>query len=156
MKEYRGGFFTVSRPENWEAFPSQDGKSVTIAPRAGLVQGQDGQVAIGAAFMVNQKAWSSGRVDLQRDTDALIKEVVASNRDMRAERSSASRWNGEEVIVTRLIAPSPFKGETEVDTVMTLARNDGLVYIIMVTPQSAERDLQPAFDAMLRSLQLPR
>jgi len=154
--EYRGGFFTVSRPENWEAFPSQDGKSVTIAPRAGIVQDQGGQVAIGAGFLVNQRDASSGRVDLRRDTDALIKEIVASNRDMKLEQSSSSRWNGEEVIITRLTSPSPLKGETEIDTVMTFARSSGLVFIIMVTPQSAERDLQPAFDTMLRSLQLPR
>ena len=110
---------------------------------------------IGAGFLVNVYERRSGGVDLRRDTEELVRQLVSSNQDMRVESSRETRWNRERVILTRLASPSPFQGQGEVDTVMTMARKQGLVYVVMITPRNLERDLQPAFENMIRSLRVP-
>jgi hypothetical protein len=94
----------------------------------------------------------SGNVDLRRDTDALIQQIVSSNKDMRVERSQQARWNGQSAMVTRLEAPSPFEGQSEIDIVITVARPQGLFYLVMVTPQKLESGLQSTFTSVLRSM----
>ncbi len=155
FKSYRGGYFEVSHPENWEAFSSRNSNEVVIAPRAGVVEGREGRAMIGAGFLVSVYEPKSGGVDLRRDTEELVRQLVSSNQDMRVESSRETRWNRERVILTRLASPSPFQGQGEVDTVMTMARKQGLVYVVMITPRNLERDLQPAFENMIRSLRVP-
>jgi len=155
VKSYGGGYFEVSHPENWEVFSSRNSSEVLIAPRAGVVEGRDGQVSIGTGFLVNVYQPKSGSVNLERDTEELIRQMVSNNRDMRVESSRRTRWNRERVILTRLISPSPFQGQVEVDTIMTVARRQGLVYVVTIAPRNLERDLQSAFENMIRSLRVP-
>ncbi|MFH1604934.1 MAG: M48 family metallopeptidase [Pseudomonadota bacterium] len=155
FKSYSGGYFEVSHPENWEVFSSRNSNEVLIAPRAGIVEGRDGQVLIGAGFLVNVYQPKSGSVNLERDTEELIRQLVSNNRDMRVESSRRTRWNRQRVILTRLASPSPFQGQAEVDTVMTVARRQGLVYVVTIAPRNLERDLRSAFDSMMRSLRVP-
>ena len=155
VKGYRGGYFEISHPENWEPSANPNSKSVAFVPREGVIQGQDGQVAIGVGFIIDIHQPKSMPVNLRGDTEELVRQIISSNRDMRIDDSRESRWNGEQVILTRLLSPSPFQGQTEIDTVMTVARKDGLVYVIMITPQKLERQMQAPFESMLRSLRVP-
>ncbi|MBM3789993.1 MAG: hypothetical protein FJW35_06535, partial [Acidobacteria bacterium] len=146
-KMHDGGFYQVAYPDNWEVFPGQESGSATIAPRAALGRG-----AVGLGFLINVYRPQSGRADLQRDTDLLIRQIVSANPNMKVERSKRARWNGQTALVTRMTTASPFEGQTEIDTVLTVARPQGLLYVITVSPQNMERDLQPAFEEMLKSL----
>jgi len=152
FKSFEGSFYQVSHPDNWEVFEDRSTGSATIAPRAGIGRGADGRTSVGVGLLINVHSPRSGKADLKRDTDELIQQIVSSNQDMRVERSQQARWNGQRAIVTRLVAPSPFQGQTEIDTVVTVARPQGLFYVITVTPQELEGDLRPAFESMLRSM----
>jgi hypothetical protein len=39
-----------------------------------------------------------------------------------------------------------------VDQLVTVARPQGLWYLVFISPQSEARDIQPVFDQMLRSV----
>ncbi len=60
--------------------------------------------------------------------------------------------NGQPALITTLQSRSPFAGETEIDTVVTVERPEGLFFVVLIAPQSIARNLQSAFDAMLRSV----
>jgi hypothetical protein len=152
FKSYQGAFYRMSYPDNWEVFGDQETGKATFAPRAGIGSGSDGQTMIGVGILVDIYQPRSGRVDLQRDTDAFIRQIVESNRNMRIERSRQANWNGQSAMVTRLVAPSPFEGDTEIDTVVSVVRPQGLFCLILVSPQSMESDLQPTFESVLRSM----
>lgn len=151
-RSFKNNLYQLSYPENWEVFENRETGSATFAPRAGIGQGEDGSTAIALGLLINYHRPDSGSVDLRRDTDALIQQIVNSNKDMHLQRSQEARWNGRTVMVTRLEAPSPFEGQVEIDTVITLVRPQGLFYLIMVTPRNLEDDLQYAFEDILNSM----
>jgi Zn-dependent protease with chaperone function len=153
LRSFRNNLYQLSYPDNWEVFENRETGSATFAPRAGIGQDEDGSTAIALGFLIDYFKPDSGRVDLNRDTDALIQQIVNSNQDMRIQRSREARWNGQTVMVTRLEALSPFKGQIEIDTVITVARPQGLFYLVMVTPRNLEDDLESTFQSILRSMQ---
>lgn len=152
FRSFKNNLYELSYPDNWEVFENRNTGSATFAPRAGIGQGEDGSTAIALGLVVNYYRPNSGGVDLRRDTDALIQQIVNSNKDMRILRTQEARWNGRTVMVNRLEAPSPLRGQVEIDTVITLARPQGLFYLIMITPRNLEDDIQYTFEDILNSM----
>jgi Zn-dependent protease with chaperone function len=152
FKTFKGNLYQLSHPDNWEVFENADTGSATIAPRAGIGRDAEGHTLIALGLLIDYLKPRSGQVDLHRDTDALIQQIVNSNKDMRIKHSQEARWNGRQAVVTRLEAPSPLEGQVEIDTVITVARPQGLFYLIMITPQNLEADLQSTFQSILRSM----
>lgn len=152
LRSFKASLYQLSYPDNWEVFEDRDTGSATIAPRAGIGRDADGRTAIALGLLIDYYQPRSGKADLLRDTDALIQQIVNSNKDMRIESSREASWNGQSAVVTRLEAPSPFEGQVEVDIVITVARPQGLFYLAMVTPRNMESDLQPTFQSILRSM----
>ena len=75
LQEYRGQNFAISFPAEWQTSAGNNSSnSVTLAPREGAVQG-----AIGLGAVINYYRPSSGSVDLLRDTQALVKQLVSQN-----------------------------------------------------------------------------
>jgi hypothetical protein len=54
--------------------------------------------------------------------------------------------------MTTFLSPSPYQGETEVDTLLTVARPKGLFYAIFIAPQSRMSQVEATFQSMLRSV----
>jgi len=152
LRSFENNLYQLSYPDNWEVFENRETGSATIAPRAGLRRDAEGRNQIALGLLIDYYEPRSGKADLRRDTDALIQQVVSSNEGMRIESSREARWNGQPAVVTRLEAPSPLEGRVEVDIVITVARPQGLFYLVMVTPRDLESDLESAFQSILRSL----
>jgi Zn-dependent protease with chaperone function len=152
LRSFENNLYRLSYPDNWEVFEDRETGGATFAPRAGIGQGRDGSTAIALGLLVDYYKPGSGSVDLRRDTDTLIQQILSSHKDMRIQRSQEARWNGQTVMVTRLEAPSPFKGQVEIDTVITAARPQGLFFLVIVTPRNLEDDLESTFQNILRSL----
>jgi Zn-dependent protease with chaperone function len=153
LKDYETSYFRIRHPGNWQVYAGRQSAEVTIAPPEGVGQSADGQALIGMGVIVNLSRSPSGRVDLERDTDALLEQIVKNNPGARVERSERVTLRGQPAIRARLLGPSPFRGQTEIDTVITTARPQGLAYLILITPQSVERDLAPVYSGMLNSLE---
>ncbi|MDX2151980.1 MAG: M48 family metallopeptidase [Bryobacteraceae bacterium] len=156
FKEYRANDFSLRHPENWEAFGDQTSSSVTIAPRAGLRQGQNG-VQIGYGVIVSLHEPPQGRrVDLQRDTQDLIRQLQQSNQDMTPAREGARRTtvDGRQALITTLYSRSPFEGQREVDMLVTMALPERLLYLVFIGPEQDFSKLQGTYEEMLRSVRV--
>jgi beta-barrel assembly-enhancing protease len=157
LRTHQGQGFSVAYPDNWQVAGGQDTVEVTIAPQEGVIQSQDGNVAIGCGLILNIYQPERGQVNLQKETNELIRQFVQSNPGLQANSESRrSRVDGQEALVTSLSSPSPFQGETESDTLITVAAPQGLFYAILIAPASQTKNLDPAFQQMVQSIRFAR
>jgi hypothetical protein len=154
MRRYQSKEFSLSYPDNWEAFGDKESNMLTIAPRAALAQDQNGSVQVGLGLMVSYYFPQSQRPDLQRDTEDLIRQLQRENPGMDVSKQVPKRINvdGSSGLATTLFAESPYRGETEHDTLVTVARPEGLFYMIFISPSRTAGDLQNTFESVLRSV----
>jgi beta-barrel assembly-enhancing protease len=152
FREFRGGAFAISHPDNWEVFGDQGGVSVTIAPRSGLVQDRNGGVAVGYGLMASGFTPHSGNGNLSSDTQDLLGQLRQSNPAMQVSgRQSQTRLNGQPALVTTLMNQSPLGGR-EIDMLVTVQRPEGLLYFVFIAPEQDWKQMQPAYEQMLRSV----
>jgi predicted Zn-dependent protease len=153
VRSYRGQSFSLDYPDNWQVYGDQQANTVTIAPREGLVRGADGQVAVGYGLETSYYFPKSKGVDLDRDTLALIRQLRQANAGMRIGRDGrAIQVDGQPALLTTLYSTSPYRGEREVDALVTVVRPDGLFYMIFIAPRNEFDQIQGTFENVLRSV----
>jgi hypothetical protein len=107
--------------------------------------------------MINFTQPQSGKANLEQNTDQLIRQLLQSNPGMKiSEKNRRTKVGGQNALMTTLLSPSPYQGETEVDTLLTVARPNGLFSAIFVAPRSRMKNLEPTFQSMLRSLRFSK
>jgi hypothetical protein len=90
-------------------------------------------------------------------TDQLIRQLLQSNPGMKMnEKSRRTKVGGQNALMTTLLSPSAYQKETEVDTLLTVARPKGLFYAIFVAPQSRMKNLETTFQSMIHSLRFSK
>jgi hypothetical protein len=152
-RSHRGPNFQFNYPENWEVFGDPNSASVTIAPRSALVQDQQGNTQVAYGFITAYYFPQGGKANLQRDTAALLKQIVSGNPSMQQTGNAKSaKVAGRSVLVTPFESPSPYRGQKELDMILTVVNQDALFYTIFIAPDAEWKGAQPAFDAMLNSL----
>jgi hypothetical protein len=152
FKQFRGQVFAMDYPDNWEVFGDQNGVSVTIAPRSGLVQDSSGNVSVGYGVMVSGFTPMRDTANLRQDTSDLIAQLRRSNPAMQVAGNQRSiRLNGQPALVTTLYNQSPLGGQ-EVDMLVTVERPEGLLYMVFIAPQNDFRNVQSVFEHMLSSI----
>lgn len=147
-----GQNFSLQYPDNWKVFGDNQSNMLTIAPQEAIFQGSGGATQIGYGAMVSYYFPQGSNVDLKRDTQELIRQLAQGNTGMKASGSKNYRIDGNPALITTLYSQSPYRGEREVDSLVTVARPEGLFYIIFIAPESEWRDIQPAFEQMLGSV----
>ncbi len=156
LRHYQGREFSLSYPADWETYGYQDSAMVTIAPPEGLVKTPQGGTAIGFGVMMSYYfSQDDRRVDLNRDTQRLIAELQRSNPTLRVPRQRSRRITvgRQPALVHTLNSDSPYSGQTEIDMLVTVARPEGLFYMVFVAPQDHYRNVQSTFELMLQSVQ---
>jgi Peptidase family M48 len=157
FKKYEQSAFTVSYPANWEV--SGDAESgVTIAPRAGVTENA---IAYGAMINWFKPEAGRGAGTLDANTQRLIDSLRQANPGL------TSIGQGEDVRVNTVPAksiemagPSPIQDSSgralrEHDWLVTVQRPDGsLFYMVLIAPEQDFEALRPAFQKMVRSLQV--
>jgi len=155
-REHRGPDFVLNYPDNWEVFGDPNAESVTIAPRAGLVQDQQGQVHIGYGIMTSYYFPQKGKANLQRDTTALVKQLQTSGVRQTANPKSV-KVGGQNALLTPMESQSPFQqGQREIDMLLTIARGEALYYMVFIAPETEWATTQAAFDNVVASLKFTR
>jgi len=92
-------------------------------------------------------------VELQRDTEGLIGRLERSNSDMHAGREARSiQVGGEPALLSTLYSRSPYHDEREVDVLVTVARPQGLFYVVFIAPQSEFERAQGTFEKVVTSV----
>jgi len=145
------GDFSVERPNGWEAFGGAGASVVTIAPRNGLLRTAQGGVELGYGVVLSEFRPRYG-ADLRNATFELIDELQEMEPSLRM--SSAPRAvsvSGAQGFVTQLVGRSPYGG-SERDVVLTVARPQGVFYMVFVGPERGFNQLEPTFQRMLSSL----
>jgi len=153
LRWYRGQSFSLEYPDNWR--PSGDGRAnaVTITPPAGVIERPGGAALVGYGLEVDYYSPQTGSVDLNRDTQELIRRFRQNNPDMRIARDSRNvEVAGQPALLSTLNSRSPYRGEQEVDVLATVARPEGLFYVVFIAPQSRFDQVEPTFENVLRSV----
>lgn len=155
MLSYQGQGFSLSYPDNWRAFPGKDARSVILAPPSALQQTGKG-AAVGYGAVVSYYQPKRANAELWQATDELLTALKSANPGMRAgpETPREIKLAGRRAIRTMLHSDSIFPGQTEVDLVVTTAHPEGILYLVLVAPESEAAYANRAFDQMLQSLRL--
>jgi hypothetical protein len=155
LKVFSHNEYQISYPENWQVFGDQS-SNVTIAPRSGVSQNA---VAYGV-MIANYQPEASG-TNLDNTTHELLASLRESNPDLKQiGHDETIRVNGVSGKSVDLIGSSPIKDAQgkalqERDWVVTMPRKDGTVlYLVCISPDKEFGSMRPAFEAMLRTLQV--
>lgn len=157
FRRFDGQSFSLSYPDNWQAIAGDNADAVTIAPSDGIVQGENGDSAVGYGLMVSTYA-PHGGVQLERDTEALIRDLESRNVEMRVTKPAREiDVGGERGLLTTLNSRSPFAGEEhEVDVLLTVARPRGLFYAVFISPGSEYVRTEGTFENIVQSFHFRR
>ena len=155
-RQHQGSGFQLNYPDNWDVVGDPNSPSVTIAPRAGLIQNQQGQVAIAYGLLTAFYFPQDGKGNLQRDTTDLVKQMQANSHVNQTGSAKAVKVAGQSALLTPLESQSPYPGKREIDMLLTIARPDTLFYIVFITPDYEWSATQKAFDDIVASLQFTK
>lgn len=151
MKAYQSGEVSFSYPEEWEVGKGSD-QSLIVSDQKGRV----GE-AVGYGIIVSVVPAASGRVQLQKDTDAYLKSLVGSSTSMRTESGPSNLTiGGVPALMTRLNSNSPFQGQRETDIVFTIDRGANMVVLICVSPTAQLPALESSFKKLSQSVRFSR
>jgi hypothetical protein len=91
-------------------------------------------------------------MDLRTATDELIHHLHAGNPTMQvAGNQKRVRVSGYDGLLTMMQSSSPYGG-AETDALVTVARPEGVFYMVFIAPQRDFSALQNTFDQMIRSI----
>ncbi len=153
---FRGQSFEISYPKAWQAQGNPEADSVTMAPAEGVKQAGQG-VAIGLGVIVARYKAQSGKGDLARDTQALAAETLKGNNGMKQTAAPVSRTvDGQPALLTSFTSPSPLENGNEIDLLVTIQRPDGLLYMVLISPESQWRNTESIFDQIIGSVRLAK
>lgn len=141
--------YSIAYPSQWRVYGSQDSAVITMAPPQGLARGPRG-VALGYGAVAS---YYPVRGDLNAATRRLIADLQSMNSDLRmVQASRATRIKGMRALVTQLTGRSPYGGE-ETNLLLTVARPEGVFYMVLVAPQQHFSQAQATFDQIVNSIQ---
>jgi predicted Zn-dependent protease len=150
------GPLKILRPENWYVTaPQQQGQSLTIAPRAGVVSN-----GVGYGVVINGVAPQDQKMTIDQVTDELVRSFQSGDNGMQAlGKPTPVTVAGVQGRSVNLQSTSPFadaKGQPqkERDRLVTYPRPDGsVVFLVFVAPEADYQRLNPTFEKMLQSVQ---
>jgi hypothetical protein len=155
LKVFTHDEYRISYPENWQVFGDQS-SNVTIAPASGVSQN-----AVAYGVMVANYQPEEQGTSLDKATHELLASLKQSNPDMKQIGNDETiRVNGISGKSVDLVGSSPIrdaqgKALEERDWVVTMPRKDGTVlYLVFISPDREFGAMRPAFEGMLRTLQV--
>jgi beta-barrel assembly-enhancing protease len=153
LTTYQGRTFSVGYPDNWTALPDPNSATVTFAAQGGVTADAAGQGRVGYGIVTNTYVPQDGPINLQRDTVTVLNAILQGGPNLRKINGPQNGVaGGQPALVTQLEGPAAFGNETELDMLVTVARQDGLLYFIFVAPKSEWNGALPTFNAILQSL----
>jgi hypothetical protein len=175
--EQRNGYFTIEHPDNWRAYASDPGYSVSMAPDGGVIETANGQQAMVYGVIVNHYAPFEGETERQQQsrqrnyapyedtdqwrgsledaTDDLVRQIIRSNSYLQAQDGQARREqiDGASSFSVVLSGRSPVTGQEERVTVVTRGLSDNhVIYALCVVPGTGYASMTQTFTHMLRTL----
>lgn len=151
FQRINGSTFSMEYPSAWKAYGGQSSNTLTLAPQNGIVRTRGGGGGIGYGAVLSYFRPRHSR-DLLNGTWELLQQLQEVNPNLRAAVKPRNvRVAGSSGMVVGLTGPSPYGG-TERNLLLTVARPQGLFYMIFIAPENQYNKLQPAFERMANSI----
>jgi peptidase M48-like protein len=173
----KNDFYTISHPDNWRAYSTNQAFSTTIAPDGGVVDLPDGQQQIVYGVVLNHYAPFEGptsrynnslqhyyapfdrsaptRGRLEDATDDLVRQVLRTNPYLRATDGSAKPEliDGARGYSVVLRGMSPVTGQEEQVRVFSRGLPDNhVIYALCIAPTNDFPEMERTFSRMIRTL----
>ena len=144
--------FSVAYPQGWSVYGDRNSDAVTVAPRQGLVTDRFGGTAIGYGVIIGYYSPSRGSMSAEQASRELLSQLQAMNPQMHVQAGFRDvRVGGSAGFVAELVSASPYGG-AERSALLTVARPEGLFYMVFIAPDQYFGTIQSAFDRMVRSI----
>lgn len=144
--------FSVSYPQGWSVYGDRTSEGVTMAPPQGLVQDRFGGSAVGYGVLAGYYDPSGRTSGLQQASSELLSQLRAMNPNLRVQTGFRNVIvDGSPGTIARLSGSSPFGGPEE-SVLLTVARPEGLFYMVFIAPDRHFEDVQSTFDQMIRTI----
>lgn len=145
-RAYNNGGLSVNVPNNWREFPSQN--EVIFSPEGAY--GDEG-ITHGVMIGVTQANGSN----FQQSFDNYVKGIAQSNNYQMKSNYSNTTLNGRSGLAVVIGGRSNITNRNELVTIYgTQTRNNGIFYVITVSPEDQATSYQAAFRNILRSVRL--
>jgi hypothetical protein len=143
-------FYKLLYPEGWQV-TSYGSNGAIIAPAAGRV-GNDIQMGV----MFDLMDISGRTLTLEQATEQLIVRLIQRNPSLQVISGAQPLMlmGGDPALRTVLIGQSSSTNSPEISWVVTRAYYQNLFYMVCVAPQKEFEKRQPAFEQILRSVEL--
>jgi len=142
------GYFSLGYPSNWSAY-SQSGFNVTLAPEWAL---EGNEITHGAIVNYDTRDQYRGSLSANRALDLIIQELRQGNQglsEIRGERYPG-KLDGGQAAATYLTGQNSL-GYTERAWLIARPTGEGILYMILFSPQQDFNQYQPTFVEMIRS-----
>ena len=149
------GPIKIVRPENWGVIaPQQQGQSLIIAPRAGVISN-----GIGYGVVINGASSQGKTTDIDQMTADIVRSLQSGGGDLQpVGKTSRIKVAGVRGGSVNMQSTSPFpdaKGQPqkERDRLVTIPRTDGsVIFLVFVAPEAEYERLSPTFNKMIKSV----
>jgi Zn-dependent protease with chaperone function len=150
------GPMRMVRPENWDVIaPQQQGQSLTIAPRAGIVSN-----GIGYGVVINGVSSKEKKATIDQMTVEIVRSLQSGGGDLQTVgkttpiKVAGVRGRSVTMQSTSPILDAKGLSQKERDRLVTIPRPDGsVIFLVFVAPESEFERLRPTFERMLKSVQ---
>jgi hypothetical protein len=152
FRRFDANRFALSYPQGWNVYGDKHSETLTIAPRQGLVKNQAGGTSVGYGVTLGYYSPSRRATSVQLATQELLSQLQSMDSSMRVQSGLRNvQVDGSAGAVATLISASPFGG-TERNVILTVARPEGLFYMVFIAPNQHFDQIQSAFERMVQSI----
>jgi len=148
--------FTMEYPSTWHVHGDSESPLLALAPDKGIITGADGDPAIGYGSILGYFFPDPDRSSLDDATSDLIQHLHTEDPGMhRSGNQKRGAVDKQPAVMTQLTSNSPFGG-AETDMLVTVARPEGLYYLIFVSPEQDWNDTRIVYEHMVHSVHFVR
>jgi hypothetical protein len=148
--------FSIAVPQGWNVYGNRNSESITIAPPQGIAQDSYGGTSVGYGVIAGYYMPSRMNVSVEQASQELFSQLQRLNPTMRVQSGlRPARVAGSQGAIAEVVSASPFGG-AERSVLLTVARPEGLFYMVFIAPDQHFQSVQSAFGQMVNSVQFRR
>ncbi|MBI2682965.1 MAG: M48 family metalloprotease [Acidobacteriales bacterium] len=141
--------YSIQYPDNWTANGNARSNGVTILPQGGSSGGPIAYGVIVSGYKMQDRSLTQSADQVAA---AFIKDKPSMKQQGQGQDFRLQGMNARSLV---FLSESPLKGETERDWLVGVERTDGvMLYFLFIAPDKDFKQFQPAFESMLKSLQM--
>jgi hypothetical protein len=146
---YRAQSFEISYPQGWRVAANPEAEGALLAPQEGVTQ----QGAIGYGVLVAVEPYKNRNPSLESETQALIQNLQRQQQMQVNQQPQKRSVGGQAAYLTMMSSQSPLQGGgKELDLLVTVARPNGLWYMVLICPESVWNREQRTFESIVGSV----